>query len=96
MDASADTAMPHPSGEAFAFDERRRRGEVTSIVCSRARWAYLAEDLHRDGHAGKDRNPEGNVVAGLDPLDSKGSRPAGRPASSGGWDRRPAASGRYG
>ena len=57
MDDSADIAMPHPSGEAFAFDERRQRGEVTSIVCSRARSAYLAEDLHRDGHAGKGRKP---------------------------------------
>lgn len=57
MDDSADTAMPHPSDEAFAFDERRQFGEVTSIVCSPARSAYLAEGLHRDGHAGKAENP---------------------------------------
>ena len=36
-------AMLHPSDEAFAFDERRQLGEITSIVCSRARSAYLAE-----------------------------------------------------
>ena len=35
--------MLHPSDEAFAFDERRQLGEVTSIVCSRACSAYLAE-----------------------------------------------------
>ena len=35
--------MLHPSDEAFAFDERRQLGEVTSIACSRARSAYLAE-----------------------------------------------------
>jgi hypothetical protein len=57
MDDSAGTAMPHSSGEAFAFDERRQRGAVTSIACSRARSACLAEDLHRDGHAGNGRNP---------------------------------------
>ena len=39
----ADTAMLHPSDEAFAFDERHQLGEVTSIVCSRACSAYLAE-----------------------------------------------------
>jgi hypothetical protein len=55
--------MPHPSGEAFAFDERRQRGEVIGIVCSRARSAYLAAGLHRDGHAGKGRKPRGTVVA---------------------------------
>ena len=49
MDDGADTAMPHPSGEAFASDERRQRGEVTGIVCSRARPAYLAEGLHATG-----------------------------------------------
>jgi hypothetical protein len=43
MDDSAGTAMLHRSGEAFAFDERRQLGEVTSIVCSRACSAYLAE-----------------------------------------------------
>ncbi len=35
--------MLRPSDEAFAFDERRQLGEVTSIVCSRACSAYLAE-----------------------------------------------------
>lgn len=43
MDDSADTAMLHRSDEAFAFGERRQLGEVTSIVCSRACPAYLAE-----------------------------------------------------
>ena len=43
MDDSADTAILHRSDEAFAFDERRPLGEVTSIVCSRTCSAYLAE-----------------------------------------------------
>jgi hypothetical protein len=47
MDDSADTAMLHPPDEAFAFDERRQVGEVTSIACSQARSAYLGAGLHR-------------------------------------------------
>jgi hypothetical protein len=43
MDDSADPAMLHPSDEAFALDERRQLGEVTSIACSQARSACLAE-----------------------------------------------------
>jgi hypothetical protein len=74
MDDSADTAMPHPSGEAFAFDERGQRGEVTGIVCARARLACLAEGLHRDGHFGE----------GGKPLGERGRcRPVSPPGSSG-------------
>ncbi len=43
MDDSAGTVVLHPSDVAFAFGERGRLGEVTSIVCSQARSAYLAE-----------------------------------------------------
>src|SRR5580704_15280651 len=50
-------AMLHPSDEAFAFDERRQLGEVTSIVCSRACSAYLAEGLHRPARALAQRRP---------------------------------------
>jgi p-hydroxybenzoate 3-monooxygenase len=43
--------MLHPSDEAFAFDERRQLGEVTSIVGSRACSAYLAAACTgRPGH----------------------------------------------
>ena len=35
--------MLHPSDEAFAFGERSQLGKVTSLVCSRACSAYLAE-----------------------------------------------------
>jgi hypothetical protein len=35
--------MLRPSDEGFDFDESRQLGEVTGIVGSRARSAYLAE-----------------------------------------------------